>query len=213
MTEQATSTAAGIPLNFSLMHFDGIAPTVSFDGFLLPGAILAAAAVALLLLLRNRARRRARAGTMARIEPPDWRELADRVRDLESRIVTALLEAERWQQRAMSAEARVGDLIAYRPEDLSGRVRALQARLTAVTFENDQLQQRVTKTEARLAKLDSRPTPPTSDYQFRRLRALLARELHPDAVPAEGVEHDIRTEIFKTVWPQVQEIERPSPGK
>lgn len=184
-----------------------------FDGLLLRGTILAALAVALLLLIRNRARRRARADAQARIAPPDWRELADRVRDLESRIVTAMLEAERWQQRALSAEARVGDLIAYRPEDLSGRMRDLQARFTAVTFENDQLQQRVTKAEARLAKLDSRPTAPTSDYQFRRLRALLARELHPDTVPTEGVEHDIRTEIFKTVWPQVQEIERPSPNK
>jgi hypothetical protein len=45
-----------------------------------------------------------------------------------------------------------------------------------------------------------------SDKRFDELRRYLAREFHPDHAKAEGIEKLVRAEIFKQVWPKVEEI-------
>jgi hypothetical protein len=54
----------------------------------------------------------------------------------------------------------------------------------------------------------ARPDPLTPDRRFRQLRTLLARELHPDLTGTDGMERKIRAELFKSLWPQVEEIDR-----
>jgi hypothetical protein len=52
------------------------------------------------------------------------------------------------------------------------------------------------------------PTQSASGDRLRQLRAVLARELHPDHIKTEGIERLIRAEMFKTLWPCIEEIER-----
>jgi hypothetical protein len=47
-----------------------------------------------------------------------------------------------------------------------------------------------------------------SGQQYRRLRALILRELHPDHAPAGTVDWALRGELFKVIWPKVEEIDR-----
>ena len=49
-------------------------------------------------------------------------------------------------------------------------------------------------------------TPSRPDSQFRRLRALIVRELHPDHAPADSIDRAVRAEIFKVIWPKIEAI-------
>lgn len=62
--------------------------------------------------------------------------------------------------------------------------------------------------ELEAARGDPKPTDGEDASRFRRLRALIATEFHPDHVKAEGMEKIIRAEIFKVLWPKVQEIDQ-----
>ncbi|MBV9778183.1 MAG: hypothetical protein JO143_14175 [Acetobacteraceae bacterium] len=47
---------------------------------------------------------------------------------------------------------------------------------------------------------------PRPDSQFRRLRALILKELHSDHAPAGSVDRAIRAEIFKVMGPKIEAI-------
>jgi hypothetical protein len=51
----------------------------------------------------------------------------------------------------------------------------------------------------------SSPNDP-DDGRFRRLRALIVKELHPDHAPSDSVNGAIRAEIFKVLWPKIEQI-------
>jgi hypothetical protein len=61
-------------------------------------------------------------------------------------------------------------------------------------------------------KLEEQPTaaPPHAssepDGQFRQLRALIVKELHPDHAPVDSVDRAIRAEVFKVIWPKIEAI-------
>jgi hypothetical protein len=44
------------------------------------------------------------------------------------------------------------------------------------------------------------------DGQFRRLRALIVKELHPDHAPADSVDRALRAEVFKAIWPKIEAL-------
>jgi hypothetical protein len=44
--------------------------------------------------------------------------------------------------------------------------------------------------------------------RFDALRRVLARELHPDYAPADRGDMSLREELFKSIWPKVEQIER-----
>ena len=44
--------------------------------------------------------------------------------------------------------------------------------------------------------------------RYGALKRVLARELHPDYAPSDGIERVIRVAIFKKLWPQVEDIEK-----
>ena len=46
----------------------------------------------------------------------------------------------------------------------------------------------------------------TDTGQFRSLRALIVKELHPDHTPEGSVDRALRAEVFKAVWPKIEEI-------
>lgn len=48
-------------------------------------------------------------------------------------------------------------------------------------------------------------TGPASEH-FRRLRALILKEIHPDHATSDGVDRDIRTALFKRIWPKIEAL-------
>jgi hypothetical protein len=48
-----------------------------------------------------------------------------------------------------------------------------------------------------------------TDLRYASLKRYLAKQLHPDFAPGQGIEKIVRSEIFKEVW---NEIERLDPG-
>jgi septal ring factor EnvC (AmiA/AmiB activator) len=44
------------------------------------------------------------------------------------------------------------------------------------------------------------------DSRFRKLRALIVKELHPDHAPAGSVDRVLRSEVFKALWPKIEAI-------
>lgn len=47
-----------------------------------------------------------------------------------------------------------------------------------------------------------------SDKRFETLRRLIARELHPDAPGVAEADGQVRAELFKRIWPEVESIAR-----
>ena len=110
------------------------------------------------------------------------------ISDLELKVLPVAEDAAKWRQRAMSAVARGKDL---------------EGRLAAISSEIAEWRRRALIAEALLRK--GRPTQATADNRFRRLRTLLAKELHPDHASTRTVE---RAELFKVLWPEIEAIER-----
>ena len=52
-----------------------------------------------------------------------------------------------------------------------------------------------------------------TDKRFDQLRRLLAHEFHPDHAQTEGIEKIVRAEIFKGLWPRIEEIARSEAGE
>jgi hypothetical protein len=112
-------------------------------------------------------------------------------------LTSATAEAAEWQRRAALAATRVGDL---------------ERRLSSMTAEISHWKQRAFAAEAHVIDVSKgRSGAPATDHRFRQLRALLAKELHPDHVKTEGIESLVRAELFKALWPHVEEIERLAP--
>ena len=47
-----------------------------------------------------------------------------------------------------------------------------------------------------------------SDVRYASLRRYLAKRLHPDFAPGEGIEKVVRNEIFKEVWNEIDRLDR-----
>lgn len=47
---------------------------------------------------------------------------------------------------------------------------------------------------------------PAGSEQFRRLRALILREIHPDHAQTDGIDRDVRDVLFKRIWPKIEAL-------
>jgi hypothetical protein len=140
--------------------------------------------------------------------------------DLECQLAVATVEAARWKRSAASAEAHAKDLeqrlAAVSAEAANwkrwsviagGRAKELEQRLTSSLADVAAWEQRAASAKARVNELAKHQFAQSlPDDRFQRLHALLARELHPDHSKTEGIERIIRTELFKTLWPQIERI-------
>jgi hypothetical protein len=81
-----------------------------------------------------------------------------------------------------------------------------------LTRANADLQKKIVDLEqtgsAGMAKDASTAGDQSSGQRYRRLRALILRELHPDHAPAGTIDWALRGELFKAIWPKVEEIDR-----
>jgi hypothetical protein len=90
---------------------------------------------------------------------------------------------------------------AIEADAMEGRLRGLEATVGAQAA-------RIRTLERDMKGTDAAPSGGTGDAagQFRRLRALLVKELHPDHAVAGSVDGAIRAEVFKTLWPKIEAI-------
>lgn len=79
----------------------------------------------------------------------------------------------------------------------------LKALCQALTIERDAWKARAQSREANAAN-----EPADGGEKYRALKKYIAREFHPDQVRADGIERLVRTEVFKTIWAHIEEIER-----
>lgn len=66
-------------------------------------------------------------------------------------------------------------------------------------------------TEAPGPAVQSRPAAsgeagPAASEQFRRLRALILKEIHPDHATSDDIDRDVRTVLFKRIWPKIEAL-------
>jgi hypothetical protein len=76
-------------------------------------------------------------------------------------------------------------------------------------METERLGELVANLQDRVRALQTDPEgdgPGGHDPSFRKLRALIVKELHPDHAPADSIERTIRAEVFKALWPKVEAI-------
>ncbi len=100
---------------------------------------------------------------------------------------------------------RAGRASAPRPDEpgVETDVARLQALCRALTIERDAWK---AKAEARSAS--DAVEPGDNGDRYRALKKFIAREFHPDQVRADGIERLVRTEVFKTIWAQIEALER-----
>jgi len=60
----------------------------------------------------------------------------------------------------------------------------------------------------RLRALRRETESPGDDAKFRRAKAVFARLFHPDSILDDATEREIRTEIFKQYWDELERIDR-----
>ncbi|AVO45342.1 hypothetical protein [Phreatobacter cathodiphilus] len=79
----------------------------------------------------------------------------------------------------------------------------LQALCRTLTIERD-----AWKARAQIREESAANAPVDNGEKYRALKKFIAREFHPDQVRADGIERLVRTEVFKTIWAHIEELER-----
>jgi hypothetical protein len=90
-------------------------------------------------------------------------------------------------------------------------IASLQGHLAAAEATAKRWERAAAAQAAELQNLQaSRPSGGANDDRFRRLRALILKELHPDHAAPGSVDRALRGEVFKSIWPKLEEIDRAS---
>jgi hypothetical protein len=91
-----------------------------------------------------------------------------------------------------------------RPDsDADMDIARLKQLCQALTIERD-----AWKARAQIREETAASEPADGGEKYRALKKFIAREFHPDQVRADGIERLVRTEVFKTIWAHIEEIER-----
>lgn len=146
--------------------------------------------------------------------------LVQQLSELETRLASAAAQADAWKRSSELACARAGALeqrLASVTAEAAnwkrfssiaaGRAKEAEHKLASATADLATRDQKAALSRARIEELARHQfTLSAPDDRFLQLRALLAKELHPDHTKAEGFERIIRTELFKALWPRIDEI-------
>jgi hypothetical protein len=105
--------------------------------------------------------------------------------------------------------ARAPRPVSHDPEPRSAEpepeldVAKLKALCQALAIERD-----AWKVKAQAREATSPAEPSDTGEKYRALKKFIAREFHPDNVRADGIERLVRAEVFKTIWAEIEAIER-----
>ncbi len=91
-------------------------------------------------------------------------------------------------------------------QDLESEINRLRERGKLAVKQRDEWERRALAAETRVKELVRSAPQAEGDLRFKLLRQMIAQEFHPDHAKAEGLEKMVRQEIFKQLWPKVEEI-------
>ena len=117
-----------------------------------------------------------------------------------------------WQQAVAPIPPQASAHKAEQADEVSVLRRELsltRARAEAAAAEITRLSAIVQQQAGQIEQLNEvvKAAPSIEDgSQFRRLRALIVKELHPDYAAADSVDRAIRSEVFKAIWPKIEAI-------
>lgn len=101
-----------------------------------------------------------------------------------------------WSEAAPSSSNRASEHTAAGRDEWERKVNALSARVRELEFELAGWRRRATVAEASLAR---------SVPRIELLRRRLAKVLHPDSAGGDLAELAVREELFKRLWPSIEE--------
>jgi hypothetical protein len=132
-------------------------------------------------------------------QPHDLTELRQSVAAGDKVLSAAYAAIEQLERKLAQQEAISKTLSEHVPE--------LQAQLQAAQDAAYHWQQAYRrKMEEPATHAAPRSEHSDQEGQYRRLRALIVKELHPDHAPADSVDRAIRAEVFKAIWPKIEAI-------
>ena len=102
---------------------------------------------------------------------------------------------------------------AARIRDLEETIRYLRERWHATVAERDEWEKRARNAETEVETHRTEAAPPPGggkegDVKYAALRRFLARELHPDAVPATDEVRLVKSDLFKLVWAEIAKLDK-----
>ncbi len=106
-----------------------------------------------------------------------------------------------FRERSARPPVREAESLPDSNEDMD--IARLKALCQALTIERD-----AWKARAQIREESAVSEPSDGGERYRALKKFIAREFHPDQVRADGIERLVRTEVFKTIWAHIEEIER-----
>jgi hypothetical protein len=151
----------------------------------------------------GRAARRSayRVARRGRTQRPIAARTADRRRQTEVEDETIAVTDLATLRAVVSGQRKEIGYLHRRVQDTEWRLRSARERIKLLTDASSQ------GDAAALARRSaSGEASPAPSEQFRRLRALVLKEIHPDHATADGIDRDIRTALFKRMWPQIEAL-------
>jgi hypothetical protein len=89
----------------------------------------------------------------------------------------------------------------------------LREFLRVIACEQQEWKRRALEAEEKLVQAagnvsNTRPGQNAGDVRYAALRRYLAKQLHPDFAPGNGIEKIVRCEIFKEIWVEIERLNR-----
>lgn len=113
-------------------------------------------------------------------------------------------------ERADEQSASLKQAVADKERSLAASLHAHAASLAEIGRLNSEVGRMAALLEEQAARFQAMQAQSAStsrdDIHFRRLRALIVRELHPDHAAPDSVDRALRSEVFKVIWPKIEAI-------
>jgi hypothetical protein len=116
------------------------------------------------------------------------------------------VERDRWKAEA--------DRLGHEAANLSEKLSMIRAKGKRLVADRDRWEAEATMLAEQLAEVSGVNDAPADAAQdkFSAAKRAFARHFHPNDNSQEGRDKAMRTEIFKSFWPVLEEIEQGRPG-
>ena len=133
------------------------------------------------------------------------RELQKQLGDLRAALLVERAKVASATARAIAAEQVCAGATGEQSDQTL--IQRLRERGKEAVRQREGWERRALAAEAHVAQLANRGAKTNgTDAKFEELRRYLAREFHPDHVVGDGLEKMFRAEVFKKIWPKIEEI-------
>src|SRR5258708_38424374 len=98
-------------------------------------------------------------------------------------------------------------------QQMVGEIERLRVRSTTFDQQRESWKVRALMAEAQLLEAAAKTNNnggarKVSDLRYASLKRYLAKRLHPDYAPGQGIEKIVRNEIFKEIWNEIERLDQ-----